>query len=91
MSPGCVCFTVAFAFVGIHAAFGDWVYRFFGAALGTTIGEAGFIGFQFELFGANGTDFDGKRHNLHDKTHFVGCIPLRRGLPMVGGRYLIER
>jgi len=65
--------------------FGGGVVRFFGTAFGTAIGKAGFIGFQLELFGADGADFDRKRHTPHDKTHFVGCIPrLRLGPP--GGR-----
>src|ERR1700740_2769724 len=28
------------------------------------IGKAGFIGFQFEVFSANGANFDRKRHNV---------------------------
>jgi hypothetical protein len=63
LSSGLIGFGLRFAFVGVHAALRHRVDGFVGdAALGTAIGEAGFIGLQFELFGTDRANFDWERH-----------------------------
>ena len=57
-----VRFLRSLAFVGVHTVLGCGVRGFRDAALWTAVCEAGFIGLQFELFLADGADFNGKRH-----------------------------
>ncbi len=51
-----------FTLVGVHAqlVFGRGCFR--GAALGAAVGETGLIRLEFELFRADGADFDGEGH-----------------------------
>ena len=57
-----VHFAVSLALIGAYAGLGDRICFFGDAALRTAIGETGLIRLQLELFGADSTDFDRKRH-----------------------------
>ena len=55
-----VRFTITLVFVGsVLSGRIGWLGR---AALWAAIGETRLVGFQLELFRADGADFDGKRH-----------------------------
>jgi len=62
LSASFVRFFQGFAFVGVHALLGRGGNGIGLAARGAAIGEAGFIGLQLELCGADGAHSDGKRH-----------------------------
>lgn len=57
-----VRFGLCSSFVGIHRTLGCRVGILRVAAVGTTVGEAGLVGFEFELFRADGADFDWVSH-----------------------------
>jgi hypothetical protein len=62
LTTGFVRFSCVLEFVGVLAAFGSGFGLFGGAAVGAAVGEAGFVGLQFELLFADDADFDGERH-----------------------------
>jgi hypothetical protein len=62
-ATGFVHFACSFAVAGSEVCGGCRVVFFGLTASGAAIGEAGFVGFEFELLGADGTDSDRERHN----------------------------
>src|SRR6476469_6654920 len=61
--PACLIrFFGGLAFVGIHTTLGWGLCVFRSAARWTMVGKAGLVRFQFELFRADGANFDGKFH-----------------------------
>jgi hypothetical protein len=63
LTSGLVRFGWSLLVDGVHVTLCERFYRFGFAALGTAIGETGFVGLQLELFLADDADFDGKCHN----------------------------
>src|SRR5208282_2399132 len=64
LAAGFVRLFLAFALVGVHAALGYGFGGFSFAAGRATVREAWLIRLQLEVLGADGTDFDGKRHPI---------------------------
>jgi hypothetical protein len=61
-AAGGVGFTVGFALVGVHGAFGDGIDLFGFTAGRAAIGETGLTGLELKFFVADYADFDRERH-----------------------------
>jgi hypothetical protein len=66
--PRFVRFTRSLTLIGVHRALGCGVGCLRGTATGAAVSETRFVRFQFELFLADGADFDGESHALYDTT-----------------------
>jgi hypothetical protein len=62
LAAGFVGFSEGAALIGVHGDLGVGARSFGGAALGTAVGEPGFVGLEFELFGADGAGSEGEGH-----------------------------